>query len=122
MRRNSQKRENRASRRPQRKGETIIGRTWIFRGIDRGRVTRKTITMHELIGLKVKVIKSSHPGLIGIEGYVIDETRNTLTILGEKVWIVPKNVAEFEFEIDDKKIRIKGEELIGRPEMRLKKR
>lgn len=85
-------------------------------------MTRKTITMHELIGLKVKVVKSSHPGLIGIEGYVIDETRNTLTILGEKVWIVPKNVAEFEFEIDDKKIRIKGEELIGRPEMRLKKR
>ncbi|MCO6041098.1 ribonuclease P protein component 1 [Thermococcus alcaliphilus] len=122
MRRNSQKRENRAPRRSQRKGEALIGRTWIFRGINRGRVTRKTITMHELIGLKVKVINSSHPGLIGIEGYVIDETRNTLTILGEKVWIVPKNVAEFEFEIDDKKIRIKGEELIGRPEMRLKKR
>lgn len=85
-------------------------------------MTRRTIAMHELIGLKVKVVKSSHPGLIGIEGYVIDETRNTLTILGERVWVVPKNVAEFEFEIDDKKIRINGEELIGRPEMRLKKR
>ncbi|USS40871.1 ribonuclease P protein component 1 [Thermococcus aggregans] len=122
MRRNSKKRKDRASGRPQRKGEALIGRTWIFRGLDRGRVIRKTLPMHELIGLKVRVVKSSHPGLVGIEGYVIDETRNTLTILGEKVWIVPKNVAEFEFEIDDKKIRIKGEELIGRPEMRLKKR
>lgn len=85
-------------------------------------MTKKTLLMHELIGLKVKVIKSSHPGLIGIEGYVIDETKNTLTILGTKVWAIPKIVAEFEFEVDDKKIRIKGEELVGRPEMRLKKR
>ncbi|HDG63867.1 MAG: ribonuclease P protein component 1 [Thermococcus sp.] len=122
MWRNSQKWKNRASRRPQRKGEALIGKLWIFRGLDRGRMTKKTLLMHELIGLKVKVIKSSHPGLIGIEGYVIDETKNTLTILGTKVWAIPKIVAEFEFEVGDKKIRIKGEELVGRPEMRLKKR
>jgi ribonuclease P protein subunit POP4 len=42
--------------------------------------------------------------------------------LGEKVWIVPKKEVEIEFEIDHKKILIKGKELIGRPEMRLKKR
>ncbi|NJE25468.1 ribonuclease P protein component 1 [Thermococcus sp. MV5] len=122
MRWDSQKRKNRASRRSQRKGEALIGRTWIFRGLNRSGMTRKTLPLHELIGLKVKVVKSSHPGLIGIEGYVIDETKNTLTILGRKVWKIPKIVAEFEFEVDDKKIRIKGEELVGRPEMRLKKR
>ncbi|ADT83078.1 ribonuclease P protein component 1 [Thermococcus barophilus MP] len=70
----------------------------------------------------MRIRKSSHPELVGIEGYVIDETRNTLTIVGEKVWIIPKNVVEFEFEVGNKKIVIDGKELIGRPEMRLKKR
>lgn len=88
-------------------------------------MNRKTLIWHELIGLKVKIRRSSHPELVGVEGYVIDETKNTLIIVGEKVWnvwIIPKNVAEFEFEIGDKKIVIDGKELIGRPEMRLKKR
>jgi ribonuclease P protein subunit POP4 len=31
-------------------------------------------------------------------------------------------VVELEFEVGDKRIRINGKELIGRPEMRLKKR
>ncbi len=85
-------------------------------------MTKKTLISHELIGLKAKIVRSSHPGFVGIEGYVIDETKNTLIILGEKVWIVPKKEVEIEFEIDHKKILIKGKELIGRPEMRLKKR
>jgi len=85
-------------------------------------VTRKNIVWHELIGLKAKIIRASHPELVGIEGYVLDETRNTLTIGGEKVWVVPKDVVEIEFDLGDKKIRINGRELVGRPEMRLKKR
>ncbi|WP_457754566.1 ribonuclease P protein component 1 [Thermococcus sp.] len=122
MRRNSKERKDRTARRSQRKGQAIVGRVWIFGGLNRNRVNRKTLIWHELIGLKVRIRKSSHPELVGIEGYVIDETRNTLTIVGEKVWIIPKNVAEFEFEVGDKKIVIDGKELIGRPEMRLKKR
>ncbi|AIU69763.1 ribonuclease P [Thermococcus eurythermalis] len=85
-------------------------------------MTRKNIIWHELIGLKAKIIRASHPELVGIEGYVLDETRNTLTIGGEKVWVVPKDVVEIEFDLGDEKIRIHGSDLIGRPEMRLKKR
>jgi ribonuclease P protein subunit POP4 len=78
---------------------------------------------HELIGLKAKVIRASHPELVGIEGYVLDETRNTLTILGDRVWTVPKDVAEFEFETAaGERIVVDGSKLVGRPEMRLKKR
>ena len=36
--------------------------------------------------------------------------------------MVPKDVVCLEFEIDGKGIRINGKELVGRPEMRLKKR
>ena len=85
-------------------------------------MTRKNIIWHELIGLKAKIIRASHPELVGIEGYVLDETRNTLTIGGKRVWVVPKDVVEIEFDLGDEKIRINGRELIGRPEMRLKKR
>jgi len=39
-----------------------------------------------------------------------------------KLWVIPKSVVEIEFEIGDRRIRIHGRDLIGRPEMRLKKR
>ncbi|ASJ17559.1 ribonuclease P [Thermococcus chitonophagus] len=95
----------------------------MFRGSHRGRVNRKNIIWHELIGLRVRVVGSTHPGFVGIEGYVVDETRNTLVIVGEKVWRVPKDICIFEFETEDgTKIKIPGERLVGRPEMRLKKR
>ncbi|WP_088855828.1 ribonuclease P protein component 1 [Thermococcus siculi] len=122
MWRNGEKRKDRAPGRPQRQGQEAARRPWIFRGSDRDRVTAKNIVWHELIGLKAKIIRASHPELVGIEGYVLDETRNTLTIGGERVWVIPKDVAELEFEVGDKRIRINGKELIGRPEMRLKKR
>ena len=86
-------------------------------------MTRKNIIWHELIGLKAKIIRASHPELVGIEGYVLDETRNTLTIVGDRVWTVPKDVVEIEFETAaGEKIRVDGKSLVGRPEMRLKKR
>ncbi|WP_297535028.1 ribonuclease P protein component 1 [Thermococcus sp.] len=122
MRRNRKEGKDRTSRRPQGPYQEVARRPWIFRGAHRGRVTRKNVVWHELIGLKAKIIRASHPELVGIEGYVLDETRNTLTICGERVWVVPKDVVEIEFDLGDEKIRINGRDLIGRPEMRLKKR
>ncbi|MCD6524026.1 MAG: ribonuclease P protein component 1 [Thermococcus sp.] len=123
MRWNREKGKDRAPGRSQRPYQTVAGRAWIFRGAHRGRVTRKNIIWHELIGLKAKIIRASHPELVGIEGYVLDETRNTLTIVGDRVWTVPKDVVEIEFETAaGEKIRVDGKSLVGRPEMRLKKR
>ncbi len=85
-------------------------------------MTPKNIVWHELIGLKAKIIRASHPELVGLEGYVLDETRNTLVLAGERVWVIPKDVVWLEFEVDGKRIQINGKELVGRPEMRLKKR
>ncbi len=87
-------------------------------------ITPNNIFRHELIGLPVKVVKSTHDGHIGIEGKVVDETKNTITIEadnGEK--IIPKKVATFHFNLPDGSIiEIKGKILVARPEDRIKKK
>ena len=43
-------------------------------------LTPKNLVKHELIGLKVKVTISTNKKQEGLEGIVVDETRNTLII------------------------------------------
>ena len=77
-----------------------------------------------LIGLYAKIVRSSHSTHVGVEGKVIDETRNTLFIAqeGEKKVIV-KNVAVFHFTLPDGTIvEVDGEVIVGRPEDRIKRR
>ncbi len=83
-----------------------------------------TIIRHELIGLRAKVIRSSHKGYIGISGEVVDETRNTIVILhkGEKK-VVVKEVATFHFTMPNSTVvEVDGRAIVGRPEDRLKRR
>jgi len=77
----------------------------------------------ELIGTDAKVAKSRHADYVGIQGRVIDETRNTLTILHEgKKRTIIKDAALFHFKFSDGAlIEIDGNLLKGRPEERLKK-
>jgi ribonuclease P protein subunit POP4 len=82
------------------------------------------IVQHEFIGLEAKVVKSSNPQVIGIAGKVVDETRNTLTILhGGKRKVIVKDTAVFEFVLPDGTVvEIDGKVIMGRPEDRIKKR
>jgi len=82
------------------------------------------IVQQELIGLDAKVVRSSHPGYVGILGRVLDETRNTIIILHEnKKKIIIKSTAVFHFTMPDGIIvEIDGKAIIGRPEDRIKKR
>jgi len=82
------------------------------------------IVQQELIGLDAKVVRSSHPGYVGISGRVLDETRNTIIILHEnKKKIIIKSTAVFHFTMSDGTIvEIDGKTIIGRPEDRIKKR
>jgi len=82
------------------------------------------IVQQELIGLNAKVAKSSHTDYVGIEGRVLNETRNTITILHKnKKKIVIKNTAIFNFTMPDGTVvEIDGKAIIGRPEDRIKKR
>jgi ribonuclease P protein subunit POP4 len=84
-----------------------------------------TILRHEFIGLEAKVVKSSHSGYVGLVGKIIDETRNTLVLLGKdrKRRIIPKEVAVFHFKLRDGTIvEVDGKVIVGRPEDRLKRR
>jgi len=87
-------------------------------------ITPKNIFRHELIGLHVKVASSTHEGFIGIEGKVVDETKNTIRIETDKdEKIVPKGAATFHFYLPDGNIiEIEGKIIIARPEDRIKKK
>lgn len=88
-------------------------------------INPKNIFQHELIGLSVKVVNSTHDGFIGIEGKVVDETKNTIKIeqKDETEKIVPKRIATFHFNLPDGIIiEIEGKIIIARPEDRIKKK
>jgi ribonuclease P protein subunit POP4 len=82
------------------------------------KITPKTLIKHELIGLKCKVVRSSNPEMIGIEGTVIDETKNMITIENDKRRQVQKHDATFQFELENS-VTIDGKLLVGRPEDRV---
>ena len=81
------------------------------------------IIRHEFIGTEGKIAESQHAGYVGIRGEVIDETKNTFTIIHNgKAKRVVKNSAVFNFKFCDGTIvEIDGKLLVGRPEDRLKK-
>ena len=88
-------------------------------------ITPQNIFRHELVGLGVEVVKSSHKGFTGIKGEVVDETKNTIKVEDvegcEK--IIPKNVATFRFTLpSDAVVEIDGRIIVARPEDRIKKR
>ena len=83
-----------------------------------------SIVQHEFIGLKTTVVSNLNSNMVGITGKVVDETRNTFTILqGNSKKVVAKDASVFDFVLaDGTVVEIDGKVIIGRPENRLKKR
>lgn len=76
----------------------------------------------ELIGLKMEITNSKNKNLIGLQGVIIDETKNTLVFKEEdKVRTILKEQVELKLSDGKNEIKINGDLLIGRPEDRLKK-
>jgi ribonuclease P protein subunit POP4 len=84
----------------------------------------ENIVRHELIGLEVKIKKSTNPSQIGLKGIVIDETYNMIKIeVKEKEKLIQKGTSIFIFALPNgKKVEVDGKILIGRPEDRIKKK
>jgi len=82
----------------------------------------QSIVHDEIIGLKVKIIKSTHSGYVSIEGIVVDETQNKITVLHEgKRKDIVKKVSIFQFTLPDGALtEIDGRNLVGRPEDRIR--
>jgi len=82
--------------------------------------TAENLGNHELIGLKVTVLKNDRTEH---EGLVIDETMNTFKLFsGTKRIMVPKEGRDFLFRLDDDHtVMLKGTGIMFRPEDRTKK-
>ena len=77
----------------------------------------------EFIGTNCTIAESRHADYVGIKGAVMDESKNTFTIMqsGQAKSIV-KEAAVFQFGYSDGTVaEIDGKLLVGRPEDRLKK-
>jgi RNase P/RNase MRP subunit p29 len=68
-----------------------------------------------LIGYRVEVVKASNINYEGINGVVLDETRNTLVIKGldGEVYRVIKRGAVFKVYRDGDKLIFDGDKLVG---------
>ncbi len=77
------------------------------------------IKAYEFIGKRVKIIYAKNKFQIGLESSIIDETRNTFVLEGNKR-ILKKDVT-FRIYDKSKKIDIEGKMLIARPYDRVKR-
>jgi ribonuclease P protein subunit POP4 len=85
--------------------------------------TNPDIIRCEFVGTDARIARSSNRSHVGMAGKVVDETRNTFTIMREgKRKSIPKNSSIFDFTFSDGTVvEIDGKLLSGRPEDRLKK-
>lgn len=72
----------------------------------------------EFIGQDVEIVKSNDSCLLGLKGYIVDETKNTFKIasVNSKLLIVLKNCCSFKIG----GTLFEGARLMKRPEDRIK--
>jgi ribonuclease P protein subunit POP4 len=78
--------------------------------------------MHELVGLRLRVVRASDGGMVGMEGLVVDETRETLVIEDTRRRTLPKRGNAFELTLEDgSTVVLEGDAIAYRPEDRVKR-
>jgi ribonuclease P protein subunit POP4 len=84
----------------------------------------ESLARHELIGLEVLVEDSFDPGLIGLRGQVVDETRNTFLLETERgIKRIAKANTSLIFTLPEgQRVKVAGSVLIAQPENRISKR
>lgn len=84
-------------------------------------VDSSNLIYHNLVGRRAKVIASTDPTQLGVEGKVIDETSHMLTISSKDgSRKVPKAICTFAFYLPSETV-IMGTEIMLSPEDRLKR-
>jgi ribonuclease P protein subunit POP4 len=86
---------------------------------------KENLHQHELIGLRLRVVRSVDPGVEGMEGTVVDETREMLTVERDggraDAW-VPKRGTQLELVLEDgSTAALEGDRIAFRPEDRTKR-
>ena len=77
--------------------------------------TPENLPRHELIGLEVTVEEHPDPGIEGLTGTVVDETRNFFEIDGRKV----EKKGLFVFNLEGEDVEISADLIRKRPEDRV---
>ena len=87
------------------------------------RRTAGNLMYHELIGLEVEVTAHSDPGLVGVKGVVVWETRKMLFVkVRDRILKIPKLHASFRFFLPSGiAVELDGLSIFGRPDERLKR-
>lgn len=85
-------------------------------------ITARNLLKHELVGLHVKVSNSSDPGLVGMKGTIVDETKNMLHVHdGKRLMMFSKKVSTFQFRLPDgQSVLVDGRYIVAQPQDRLK--
>lgn len=87
-----------------------------------GSYNNKNIVLQELIGLRAKVVKCFDRKQVGLEGTVIDETKNTLVISAhDGIKRLVKKSSTFRFYVNRKAFVVDGLEINSRPFERIEK-
>jgi ribonuclease P protein subunit POP4 len=85
-------------------------------------LNRKDVIRSELIGTTVKIVDSKNPSLIGKEGKIIDETKNSFKIAyNDKINVILKDQITLDIKFKNQTIRVDGKLFVGKPEDRIKK-
>ena len=87
-------------------------------------LTPASLVLHELIGLHAKVLKSTNPANVGLEGRIIDESFKTISlqVSGKEKKVFKENVV-MQIELPTgQKVQVEGKLLLGRPWERIKKK
>jgi len=87
-------------------------------------ISPDNLARHELIGLKVEILDTSNRGLVGMDGRVVDETRNMFIIeMRDGELRVPKSGSSLVFTLPSgERVKVAGSILISQPENRINKR
>ncbi len=87
-----------------------------------GLYSNRNIVLHEFIGLKVRVSKSSDANKRSLSGTVINETKNTLVVRTRRgPRSIPKKGSVFAFAVGEKRFTVDGAEICFTPEERIEK-
>lgn len=83
-------------------------------------ITVDNLHVHEMIGLKTEIVKSSNSQILGVNGTIVDETKN-MFVIDTKLGIknIPKNINTWKFFFNNEDKEIEGSSLAKRSYERL---
>lgn len=83
-------------------------------------ITENNIHAHEMIGLESEIVQASNSQIVGLNGMIVDETKNMFMINTEKgIKRIPKDSTTWKFSVNNTEIQIEGSTLMKRPHERL---